>query len=445
MVEPNHSCSGGLVHQSVPVAALAALLAPVTLAAQNPTVDAAVERASAEIIELRHQIHQNPELGNREFETARLVASHLEKLGIEVQTGVAHTGVVGILRGGRPGPVVAVRADMDALPVTEDTPYPFKSLVRTTYLGQDVGVSHACGHDIHTSVQLGVATVLAGMRDQIPGTIKFIFQPAEEGPPPGEEGGADLMVAEGVLENPRPIAIFGLHTLAELELGRVGYTEGPALAAVDHFRITIQGTQSHGAHPHLGVDPIVIASQVVMALQTIRSRNLPPLEPSVVTVGIMKGGTRFNIIPDEVHLEGTVRTYNPDVRDIVERRMGEILEGITAAAGGTFALDYERGTPATINDIALTRKMVPTLERVIGADKVDVLEPTMGGEDFAYYANEIPGFFFRLGMVAQGTNSGGHHTPDFQADDGSVPIGMRAMANLLLDFLEAHAAGAGSR
>ncbi|MCH7716516.1 MAG: amidohydrolase [Gemmatimonadetes bacterium] len=443
--EPNHSCSGGLVHQSVPVAALAALLAPVVLAAQNPTVDAAVERTSAEIIELRHQIHQNPELGNREFETARLVASHLEKLGIEVQTGVAHTGVVGILRGGRPGPVVAVRADMDALPVTEDTPYPFKSLVRTTYLGQDVGVSHACGHDIHTAVQLGVASVLAGMRDQIPGTIKFIFQPAEEGPPPGEEGGADLMVAEGVLENPRPIAIFGLHTLAGLELGRVGYTEGPALAAVDHFRITVQGTQSHGAHPHLGVDPIVMASQVVMALQTIRSRNLPPLEPSVVTVGIMNGGTRFNIIPDEVYLEGTVRTYNPDVRDIVERRMGEILEGITAAGGGTFALDYERITPATINDIALTRKMVPTLERVIGADKVDVLEPTMGGEDFAYYANEIPGFFFRLGMVAPGTTSGGHHTPDFQADDGSVPVGMRAMANLLLDFLEAHAADASNR
>ena len=419
---------------------LAAVTLPASLAAQNATIDRQVERHAAAIIELRHQIHQNPELGNREFETARLVADHLRALGMEVQTGVAHTGVIGLLRGGRPGPVVAVRADMDALPVTEDTPFSFKSLVRATYLGQEVGVSHACGHDIHTSVQLGVASVLAAMRDQIPGTIKFIFQPAEEGPPPGEEGGADLMVLEGVLENPRPIAIFGLHALAEMELGKIGYTEGPALAAVDQFRITVKGKQSHGAHPDLGVDPIVLASQAIMAFQTIRSRNLSPLEPSVITVGIVRGGTRFNIIPDEVYLEGTVRTYNPDVRDIIERRMGEILEGITAAGGGTYELDYERGTPATINDVALARQMAPTLQRVIGLDMVEMIDPTMGGEDFAYFANEIPGFFFRLGMVAPGTTSGGHHTPNFQADDGSIPIGMRAMANLLIDFLEMQAA-----
>ncbi len=419
---------------------LAAVTLPANLAAQNATIDRQVERHAAEIIELRHRIHQNPELGNREFETARLVADHLRSLGMEVQTGVAHTGVVGLLRGGRPGPVVAVRADMDALPVTEDTPFPFKSIVRATYLGQEVGVSHACGHDIHTSVQLGVASVLAAMREQIPGTIKFIFQPAEEGPPPGEEGGADMMVREGVLENPRPIAIFGLHSFAEMELGKIGYTEGPALAAVDHFRITVKGKQSHGAHPHLGVDPIVLAAQAVMAFQTIRSRNLSPLEPSVVTVGIVRGGTRFNIIPDEVHLEGTVRTYNPDVRDVIERRMGEILAGITAAGGGTYEMDYDRGTPATINDVALARQMAPTLQRVIGLDKVEMIDPTMGGEDFAYFANEIPGFFFRLGMVAPGTTSGGHHTPDFQADDGSIPIGMRAMANLLIDFLEMQAA-----
>jgi amidohydrolase len=419
---------------------LAAATLPASLTAQNATIDRQVERHAAAIIELRHQIHQNPELGNREFETARLVADHLRALGMEVQTGVAHTGVIGLLRGGRPGPVVAVRADMDALPVTEDTPFSFKSLVRATYLGQEVGVSHACGHDIHTAVQLGVASVLAAMREQIPGTIKFIFQPAEEGPPPGEEGGADLMVREGVLENPRPIAIFGLHALAEMELGKIGYTEGPALAAVDQFRITVKGKQSHGAHPDLGVDPIVLASQAIMAFQTIRSRNLSPLEPSVITVGIVRGGTRFNIIPDEVYLEGTVRTYNPDVRDIIERRMGEILEGITAAGGGTYELDYERGTPATINDVALARQMAPTLQRVIGLDMVEMIDPTMGGEDFAYFANEIPGFFFRLGMVAPGTTSGGHHTPDFQAADGSIPIGMRAMANLLIDFLEMQAA-----
>lgn len=432
-----------LVHRAI-VLGITGIILPATAGAQSAAIDRGVERHAAEIIELRHQIHQNPELGNREFETARLVAHHLKELGIEVQTGVAHTGVVGLLRGGRPGPVIAVRADMDALPVTEDTPYAFKSLVRTTYLGQDVGVSHACGHDIHTAVQLGVASILASMREQIPGTIKFIFQPAEEGPPPGEEGGADLMVREGVLENPRPIAIFGLHTFAEMEVGTVGYTEGPALAAVDHFYITVKGKQSHGAHPDLGVDPIVMASQVVMAFQTIRSRNLSPLEPSVVTVGIVRGGTRFNIIPDEVYLEGTVRSYNPDVRDIVERRMGEILAGITAAAGGTYELDYDRGTPATINDVTLTRQMAPTLERVVGIDNVEILDPTMGGEDFAYFANEIPGFFFRLGMVTPGTTSGGHHTPTFQADDSSIPIGMRAMANLVVDFLEMQAAGSGN-
>jgi amidohydrolase len=412
--------------------------APAGLIAQDQAVDAAVERFAARIIELRHQIHQNPELGNREFETATLVAAHLRALGFdEVTTGVAHTGVVGILRGGLPGDVVAVRADMDALPVTEDTPYDFKSTVRTDYLGQEVGVMHACGHDVHTAVQLGVASVLASMRDQIPGTIKFIFQPAEEGPPPDEEGGADLMVLEGVMENPRPSAIFGLHTFSEMEVGTLGYTPGPALAAVDHFTIRVIGQQAHGAAPHLSVDPVVMASQVIMALQTIRSRNLSPLAPSVVTVGIVRGGTRFNIIPDEVWLEGTVRTYDADVRDAVERRMGEILSGITSASGGSYALDYDRGTPATINDLALTDQMAPTLASVVGRDHVEVLDPTMGGEDFAYYANEVPGFFFRLGMVKPGTESGGHHTPTFMADDASIPVGMRAMSNLLLDYLRA--------
>lgn len=415
---------------------VAGMLFPTGVAAQDATIDAMVKELAAEIIGYRHQIHENPELGNREFETAALVASHLESLGIEIQTGVAHTGVVGILQGGRPGPVIAVRADMDALPVTEDTPFPFKSMVRTEYLGQDVGVSHACGHDIHTSVQMGVASILASMRDEIPGTIKFIFQPAEEGPPPGEEGGADLMVAEGVMTNPRPEAVFGLHTFASMAVGTVGYTPGPALAAVDHFRIEVKGRQAHGAQPQESVDPVVMASQVIMALQTIASRNVHPLQPSVVTVGIVRGGTRFNIIPAEVHLEGTVRTYDPDVRDTVERRMGEILDGITRAGGGTFELDYERGTPATINNIALTEQMVPTLQRVFGEENVFEIEPTMGGEDFAFFANEVPGFFFRLGMVAPGTTSGGHHTPTFQADDASVTHGMRAMATLLIDFMD---------
>jgi amidohydrolase len=272
--------------------------------------------------------------------------------------------------------------------------------------------------------------------------VVFIFQPAEEGPPPGEEGGADLMVREGVLESPRPSAIFGLHTLADMEVGRVGYTVGPALAAVDHFKIDIRGRQAHGARPDESIDPIVMASQAVMALQTIRSRNLSPLEPSVVTVGIVKGGTRFNIIPDQVHLEGTVRTYNPEVRDAVERRMDEILDGITRSAGGSYTLDYDRGTPATINDPDLAQRMAPTLSRVVGARNVEVLPPTMGGEDFAYFANEVPGFYYRLGMVKPGTTSGGHHTPTFMADDSSIPVGMRVMSNLLVDYLESERAGA---
>lgn len=403
-------------------------------------IDAVVARISPAIIELRHQIHQNPELGNRELETAALVAKHLRALGLEVRTGVAHTGVVAVLRGGRPGPVVAVRADMDALPVTERTDLPFRSTKRDTYLGQEVGVAHACGHDIHTTVQLGVASVLAALRKDLPGTVKFIFQPAEEGPPPGERGGAELMIEEGVLESPAPSAIFGLHSWPEGRVGQVGYTPGPALAAVDHFIIQIRGRQSHGAYPHLGVDPIVMASQAVMALQTIRSRNLPPLEPSVVTVGIIRGGERFNIIPEAVHLEGTVRTYNEEVRNEVERRMREILDGITGAGGGSYELDYRRNAPAVINDPALSAKMRPTLQRVVGPENVIDSEPTMGGEDFAYFANAIPGFYFWLGVVKPGTTSGGLHTPEFRGDDSAIPVGIRTMTHLVLDYLESQGA-----
>jgi amidohydrolase len=410
------------------------------VAAQRRPSDAEVDRAIAaaldSVVALRHEIHRNPELGNREFATARLVAAHLRGLGFEVDTGIAHTGVVAVLRGGRGGPVIAIRADMDALPVTEATDLPFASTVRAIYLDQDVGVMHACGHDIHVAVQLGVASVLARFRAQIPGTVKFIFQPAEEGPPPGERGGAELMVEEGVLRDaPVPEAIFGLHALAQMPVGVVGYSSGPALAAVDHFRIRIIGQQAHGAQPQFSVDPVVMAAQVVMAFQTIVARNVHPLQPAVVTVGIVRGGTRFNIIPGEVHLEGTVRTYDTDIRDLIERRMGEILAGITAAGGGRHERDYERGTPATINNPALTARMVPTLERLFGAENVQAIEPTMGGEDFAYFANTVPGFFFRLGQVAPGTTSGDHHTPTFRADDSSIQVGMRAMTNLVLDYL----------
>ncbi len=394
-----------------------------------------VQRQVARITPLRHHIHQYPELSNREFETAKLVAAHLRELGLEVRTGIAHTGVVGVLKGGKPGPVVAVRADMDALPVTEDTPYPFKSTVRTTYLGQEVGVSHACGHDIHVAVQLGVASVLAALRDEIPGTVLFVFQPAEEGPPAGEDGGAKMMLAEGVFADPRPTAVFGLHAFAHMDVGRVGYVSGPMLAAATSWRAVVRGRQAHGAAPHLSVDPIVMASQAVLAFQTIRSRTLSPLTPSVLTVGIFRGGQRTNIIPSEVELAGTIRMFDDAVGDTIETRMREILDGITRAGSGSFELEFDRGYPVTVNDPALSARMRPTLERLVGRENVLDIEPTTGAEDFSYFAREVPGFFYRLGTVKPGTVSGGHHTPTFMADDASIPIGMRVMTGLLLDYL----------
>lgn len=431
-------------HALFPALSLA-LLGPQPLFAQGEAIDRAIDQVADTIIELRHHIHQYPELSNREFQTAALVADHLRALGIEVQTGVAHTGVVGILRGGEPGPVVAARADMDALPVTEDTPYPFKSEVRTTYLGQEVGVSHACGHDIHTAALLGVAAVLSSMRDQLHGTVVFIFQPAEEGPPPGEEGGAPLMIEEGVLDSPRPDAIFGLHTDPSLEVGQLGYVVGPIMASSDQFRIRVQGKQSHGAAPEKSVDPVVMASQLVTALQTIRSRNLPPLQPSVISVGIIRGGERFNIIPEEVLLEGTVRTYSDDVRDAIQQRMDEIAAGITAAGGGSYQFDYQRGAPPTVNDETLARQAVPALQRALGADNVIEIEPLMVAEDFAYFAQIVPGFYFQLGTTLPGTTSGFNHTPNFMADDASLPVAIKAMSTLLIDFLARGAARAGTR
>ena len=417
--------------------ALAAALLPAHAAAQDTDarVAAAVDAITPRITEIRHDIHQHPELSNREVRTAALVAEHLRGLGMEVRTGIAHTGVVGILRGGRPGPVVAVRADMDALPVTEDTPYPFRSTVRTDYLGNEVGVSHACGHDVHTAVQMGVASVLAGMREEIPGTVLFVFQPAEEGAPPGEEGGAKLMLEEGVFDDVRPEAVFGLHTFAHMPVGKVGYTPGPAMAAADRFIVTIRGRQAHGASPHLAIDPVVMASQAVLALQTIRSRTLSPFEPSVITVGMMRGGERFNIIPEQVELHGTVRTFDPEVQDVVERRMREILDGITRAGGGSYEMEYTRFTPVTVNDRALSQRMHPTLVRIMGRENLADVPPTTGAEDFAFFANTVPGFYFRLGTVDPARGSGDHHTPTFMADDASLPVGMRVMTGLLLDYL----------
>lgn len=426
----------------LPFLGLPALAAKPASDPLDARIDREAERVSAETIEVRHHLHQNPELSNRETETAKLVAERLTKLGFEVRTGIAKTGVVGILKGGKPGPVIAVRADMDALPVAENTDLPFKSTKKTMLDGQEVGVAHACGHDIHTSVQLGVAAVLSALRADLPGTVVFVFQPAEEGPPKGETGGASLMLEEKALDNPKPSAIFALHTNPDLAVGQVGYTEGPTWAAVDQFSIRIKGKQSHGAYPHLGVDPVVIAAQAILALQTIHSRNIPALAPSVLSVGIVRGGERFNILPDEVYLEGTVRTYDEKVRETIERRMREILGGITQAGGGSFQMDYQKNAPATLNDVALAKKVRPSLEAALGAKNVIDSEPTMGGEDFAYFANQIPGFYFRLGTTLPGTVSGGLHTPNFRADDQAVPVGIRAMSRLLVDYLVKNAPAA---
>jgi amidohydrolase len=400
------------------------------------TVGAAVDRVTPAMIEIRHRLHQNPELGNREVQTAALVAERLRTLGLEVRTGIAHTGVVAVLRGRRPGPVVAVRADMDALPVTEDTPLPWKSTVRTTYLGQQVGVAHACGHDVHTAVQLGVAEVLAGMRDRLPGTVLFIFQPAEEGPPPGERGGAELMLAEGAFRDPAPSAVFGLHTMAELDVGTIGFTVGPALASAASWSATIIGRQSHGAMPHQSVDPVVMASQVVTALQTIRARSLSPFTPSVVTVGVIRGGERQNIIPGEVTLMGTIRGYSAAVMDTIRRRMDAIMDGITRAGAGSYRLVVDSALPVVVNDTGLAQRMLPVLRRAAGPGNLRMLEPASVAEDFSYFANAVPGFYYRLGTSPPGARSGPHHSPTFLADDAAVPIGIRTMTELLLAYLE---------
>jgi len=401
-------------------------------------IGAAVERLTPAVIELRHRIHQNPELSNREFKTAELVADRLRALGLEVRTQVAHTGVIGVIKGGRPGPVVALRADMDALPITEDTPYPFKSTVRTTYDGKEVGVAHACGHDVHTAIMLGVASVFAELRDELPGAILFIFQPAEEGPPAGEEGGAQLMLKEGLFRDLRPSAIFGLHADADIPVGKIGYTAGATNASSDYFSIRLKGKSAHAAWPQESVDPVVMAAQAVLALQTIRSRNLSPYEPSVITVAQINGGVRNNIIPDEVRLGGTVRLFDPKVQDEVERRMRQILDGVARMAGGSYELEYRRRVPVNVSDPELVRKVLPAIERAVGKENVTVVRPWMAGDDFAYFAAEAPAFFFHLGTVKPGTKSGNNHTPTFIADDAAILVGLRTISNVLLYYLKPH-------
>ena len=402
-------------------------------------IDAAASQVESKVIECRRDIHQHPELGNREFRTSKLVADRLRALGIEVQTPIAHTGVIGLLRGGKPGRVVALRADMDALPVTEQVDVPFKSTARTTYNGQEVGVMHACGHDAHVAILLGVAEVLAGLRDELPGSVKFLFQPAEEGPPQGEEGGAALMVKEGALENPKPDAVFGLHVTSRIRVGEIAYRPGALLAAVDSFRIVVHGKQTHGAYPWLGVDPIVVASQIVLALQTIPSRQLDvSLAPSIVTVASIHGGVRNNIIPDNVEMLGTIRSLDAKMRDEIHARIKRTAQDVASSGGASAEVSIDPGYPITYNDPALTEKMAPTLRRL--TNDVLVMNPTLGAEDFSFFQQKVPGLFFFLGTRPKdqtAEQAASNHSPLFFVDESGLGLGVRALAHLTADYLRA--------
>lgn len=424
------------------LSAIIALGISTSLYGQSTRLDAQVDRLASQVqqkvLTWRRDIHEHPELSNRETRTANLVATHLRSLGLEVRTGVAHTGVIGVLRGGKPGPVVALRADMDALPVTEEVDVPFASKVRTTYNGQEVGVMHACGHDAHTAMLMGVAEVLAGMRSDLPGTVKFIFQPAEEGAPAGERGGALLMIEEGALDDPKPSAIFGLHVFP-YPAGDIRYRSGGIMAAADAFRIIVKGRQTHGALPWAGVDPIVVSSQIVVALQTITSRQVDlTAAPAVITVGAINGGVRFNIIPDSVVMLGTIRTFDIAMRNDIHQRMRRTAESIAQSAGATAQVIIDTTNTVTYNDPALTERMVPTLRAVAGANHLVVVAPTTTAEDFSRFQQRIPGVFFFLGITPPGTDPAKvapNHSPKFFVDEAALPTGVRAMAHLAVSYL----------
>lgn len=418
---------------------LEALLMTATMSAATlaEKIDKAAASTEKGVIACRRDIHQNPELGNREVRTSKLVADKLKQLGIEVRTPIAHTGVVGILKGGKPGKVVALRADMDALPVAEQVDLPFASKVKTTYNGQEVGVMHACGHDAHVAILLGVAETLASVRNDIPGTVVFLFQPAEEGAPAGEEGGAALMVKEGALDNPKVDAAFGLHVTSRFPVGEIAWTSGAQMAAVDSFKIKVHGKQTHGAYPWLGVDPIVVASQIVLALQLIPSRQLDvTLAPSVVTVGAIHGGVRNNIIPDDVEMIGTIRSLDAKMRDDIHARIKRTAEDIATAGGATADVSIETGYPITYNDPKLTERMVPTLARV--AEKTEVVKATLGAEDFSFYQQKVPGLFFWLGTRPKNQTpeqAASNHSPLFYVDESGLLLGVRALSHVAVDFL----------
>jgi len=406
----------------------------------DAAIAAAADRVDPKVVAWRRDFHEHPELGNREVRTAAIVAKHLRALGFdEVREKVAVTGVVGVLAGGRPGPVVALRADMDALPVREEVDVPFASQVTAEWNGQPCGVMHACGHDAHTAILMGVAEVLAGMRAEIPGTVVFLFQPAEEMPPVGEEGGAKLMVEEGCLDNPKVEAVFGLHVTAIHATGTIGYRSGPLMASADLFRLFIRGTQTHAAQPWRGVDPIVIGSQVVMGLQTIVARNMNiTKEPSVVTVGMFQSGVRNNIIPDEARLEGTIRTFDEGQRDEIHAHVKRITEMIAAAGGAGAHVHIHRGYDVTVNHPGLTEWSVPVLERVAGAPNVKVVDKVCGAEDFSCYQKAVPGFFYFVGCTPPDRDLrtvAPNHSPRFYVDEACLKLGVKTLATLAVDWL----------
>jgi amidohydrolase len=404
-------------------------------------IDAAAASIEPKLITWRRDFHEHPELGNREFRTAAVVAEHLRALGFdEVRTGVAHTGVIGLLKGALPGPVVALRADMDALPVTEEVDLPFASKVKTSWNGETVGVMHACGHDLHTAILMGVAEVLAGLRANLRGSVKFIFQPAEELPPEGEDGGAKMMIAEGALEHPTPRAIFGLHVTSRLPLGVIGYRPGPTMASADNLTITVHGRQTHGAMPWFGVDPIVTAAQVVLGLQTVVSRQVDlTREPAVVTIGTIKGGVRENIIPDSVEMRGTIRSFDEEMRDDIHERVTTLAEAIARGSRASCTVCIRKNYPVTVNDPKLTEAMVPTLQRTAGDGQLMLVPKVMGSEDFSFFQQLVPGLFIFIGVVPPGTDpmtAAPNHSPRFYADEGCLVQGVRALAQLACDYLE---------
>ena len=420
------------------LAVLGALLSGPAPAQQDAVNDAA-SKIEPQVIAWRRDIHQHPELSNRETRTARLVADHLRSLGMTVQTGVAHTGVVGLLKGGKPGPVVALRADMDALPVTEEVDLPFRSRAKGQYNGQEVGVMHACGHDAHVAILMGVAQVLADMREDLSGTVKFIFQPAEEGPPAGEQGGAIYMIEQGVLDDPRPDAIFGLHVIAGIPAGQITWRAGPLMASADWVTIRVDGRQTHGAWPWRGIDPVVTASQIVVGLQNIVSRQIDvSKEPAVVTIATIHGGARKNIIPDSVEMSGTIRSFDEDMRADIHARIRHVAQNIARANHAHAEVAIEKAVAVTTNDEALTERMLPTLRRV-GAQAGLKMQPrVMVAEDFSYFQQKVPGMFFFLGITPRDQDmdkAAPNHSPLFFVDESALVHGVRALSALAVDFL----------